>query len=66
MLAGRTGTRCNIGRPQVRWDSGVELAQEVLKSKRLTQKGVNVMSISSRIKNALAAITQSVQRMSDT
>ena len=66
MLAGRTGTRCNIGRPQVRWDSGVELAQEVLKSKRLTQKGGKVMSISSRIKNALVAITQSVQRMSDT
>ena len=63
MLAGRTGTRCNEGRPQVRWEHGISLAREVLNGRNTTQKGGNAMSISSRIKNALKSIAQSVQHV---
>jgi len=31
VLAGRTGTRCNVGRPQTRWEDGLKLATEVMK-----------------------------------
>ena len=39
MLSGRTGTRANIGRPQVRWQDGVELAKMLAPSVPLGNKG---------------------------
>ena len=52
-LAGRTGTRCNIGGPQPRWEHG--LAKQVLAGRNVTEKGNNAMAIGSRIRNAMGA-----------
>ena len=64
-LAGRTGTRCNIGRPQPRWESSVGLAKQVLASRNVTGKGNNSMSIGTRIRNALVSLTSLVQNRSN-
>ena len=53
VLAGRTGTRLNIGRPQVRWTDGLSVALEVVKVRQESLKGNNALSISSRIREAL-------------
>jgi len=53
VLAGRTGTRLNIGRPQVRWLDGVRVATSVCESRSVSKKGGNALSISSRIRESL-------------
>ena len=53
VLAGRTGTRLNIGRPQVRWCDGLCIAKHVLEGRQESQKGRNALSISVRIREAL-------------
>ena len=64
--AGRTGTRCNIGRPQTRWEQGVALAHEVMTSREdVSQKGKNAISLGSRIRNAILSITTAVQQTFD-
>ena len=58
LFAGRTGTRCNIGRPQVRWDTGIALARGFLDSRWGALVGRNTLSVSSRIRNAVAAVSE--------
>jgi len=53
VLAGRTGTRLNIGRPQVRWCDGLGVAKHVLEGRQESLKGSNALSISVRIREAL-------------
>ena len=52
--AGRTGTRANGGKPQQRWDSGICLAQAYLRSRWDGLRGGDALSVSSRIRNAIA------------
>ena len=52
---GRTGTRLNIGRPQMRWADGVTVAEEVLKGRSVSQNGGNALSISTAIREAVAS-----------
>ena len=53
VLAGRTGTRLIIGRPQVRWCDGLGVAKHVLEGRQESLKGSNALSISVRIREAL-------------
>ena len=61
-LAGRTGTRLNVGRSQPRWQEGISLAEEVLNNRNIALKGQNALTIGSRIRNALLHISSSAQR----
>ena len=61
-VAGRTGTRLNVGRPQPRWQEGIALAEEVLNNRNIGLKGQNALTIGSRIRNALLHISSSAQR----
>ena len=54
--AGRTGTRLNIGRPQVRWEDGVALAREVAKGRHQSESGGAPLTIGTRIRKALDAL----------
>ena len=56
VLAGRTGTRANGGRPQQRWDAGICLAQAFLRSRRGSLANSHALSVSSRIRNAIREI----------
>ena len=56
VLAGRTGTRANGGKPQQRWDDVIRLARAYLKSRRGALVNSNALSVSSRIRNAIAEI----------
>ena len=58
LLAGRTGTRAIGGKPQVRWDAGIALARSFLNSRSDTLIGSNALSVSSRIRAAVAEISQ--------
>ena len=60
IFAGRTATRLNIGRPQVRWQDGLNVAQSVLEARDLSEKGSNSLSVASRIREALIDISASV------
>ena len=52
LVAGRTGTRCNPGRPRFRWEEGVCLARELVKQDTSNSGGRNALSIGIRIRNA--------------
>jgi len=52
-VAGRTGTRLNIGQPQTRWEEGLALARSVMQSRESTLIGNKSLSIGSRIRNAM-------------
>ena len=43
--AGRTGTRCNIGRPQIRWQDGVNLAERVADSRTFSHCSSNALTV---------------------
>ena len=62
IFAGRTGTRCNIGRPQVRWEAGVTLARELIQSRGIASRGGNAISIGTRIRNTFAQLTSAAQQ----
>ena len=62
VTAGRTGTRCNIGRPQPRWESSVLLARSVLNSRKTSERGNNALTIGTRIRNAFAELSTAVQQ----
>jgi len=62
VLAGRTGTRLNIGRPQVRWQDGLSVAESVRKSRGVSIKGNNALSISSRIRESLNELRSSASQ----
>ena len=52
LTAGRTGTRCNIGRPQTRWEAGIALARGYVGSRKEHVRGSNRLSVGSRIRAA--------------
>ena len=62
LTAGRTGTRLNIGKPQARWDAGISLARVVLGSRSDSLSGSHSLSIGSRIRNAVAYVTEYLTR----
>ena len=63
VVAGRTGTRCNIGRPQMRWEDGLKLAREVMSSRATSLKGNNALTIGTRIRNAFLELSDTVQAL---
>ena len=58
LWAGQTGTRVQRGRPQVRWESGCELAKLVLSSRNNSLQGNRKLSVSSRIREALLQLRE--------
>ena len=60
VFAGRTGTRLNIGRPQVRWSDGLSVAASVCEGRAETQRGANSLSIATRIREALSVLREPV------
>ena len=62
LVAGRTGTRCNVGRPQTRWEEGVSLANEVASARAISLRGNNAVSIGTRIRNALIKLSTTAQQ----
>ena len=58
-VAGRTGTRLNIGQPQIRWEEGLALAKEVHHNTRdasLVDTCRSKISIGTRIREAVKAL----------
>ena len=60
MLAGRTDTRCNVGRSQPRWLEALNLALEIKKLRAMSLRGNNAVSIGTRIRNLVARVVQQV------
>ena len=58
VLAGRTGTRANGGKPQQRWEAGICLARAFLRSRQVSRCNTNALSVSSRIRNAVSEVYQ--------
>ena len=58
LLAGRTGTWAIGGKPEFRWDSAIALARSLLNSRNHALIGSNALSVSSRIRAAVAEISQ--------
>ena len=52
LVAGRTGTRLNRGRPQPRWMPGIILAKAVLSERKQTLGGRSFLAINTVIDNA--------------
>ena len=48
----------NIGRPQPRWDSGVQIAKAVLETRVMSEQGGNALSIGTIVRNAVIAARQ--------
>ena len=63
IFSGRTGTRLNIGRAQVRWIDGVRVAETVVESRSTSVKGSNALSISSRIRESIKELRDSVAQI---
>jgi len=55
LIAGRSGTRLNIGRPQQRWEQGVALARQCLAERTAHTIGNNSLSIGSIVRSAIVA-----------
>ena len=53
---GRTGTRLNVGRPQVQWSDELSVAVSASSSRSESQRGGNSLSIGARIREAIAAL----------
>ena len=60
VFAGRTGTRLNVGHPQVRWSDGLSVAASVCEGRSESQRGANSLSIATRIREAVSALRESV------
>ena len=58
VLAGRTGTRTDDGKPQPRWEAGIELARAYVQSRGTCQRNKNAISVSSRIREAVSYIKE--------
>ena len=58
LQAGRTGTRLNIGRPQPRWEAGVDLARSFLAGRGHHLRGGNSLSVGSRIRSAALRLAE--------
>ena len=53
IFRGRTGTRLNIGRPQVRWADGLSVARLLLEGRQSSLDGNNALSVGSAIREAI-------------
>ena len=53
VFGGRSGTRVNNGRPQVRWADGVAVAKQVSQGRSLTLRGNNAVTIGTLIREAV-------------
>ena len=60
LIAGRSGTRLNIGRPQQRWEQGVALARQYLAQRTAHTIGNNSLSIGSIVRSAIVAAREYV------
>ena len=52
LFSGRTGTRLNIGRPQVRWQDGCTIARTTKEARAISSRGQNARTIGTIIKEA--------------
>ena len=52
LWAGRTGTRANAGKPQPRWEAGIDLARSLQNTRSVSAHGGSGISIGSRIRSA--------------
>ena len=57
-FAGRTGSRSQGGRPQPRWEEGIELARVVKDQRSIHVRGSNSLSIGSRVRAALLSLRE--------
>ena len=64
VFAGRTGTRLNIGRPQVRWSDGLDVARSLCEIRSESVKGSNALSIGTRIREALSGLRDTALMLS--
>ena len=55
-IAGRTGTRLNIGQPQTRWEEGLALAKTVSSTRDTSFVGNSSLSIGTRIREAMSTL----------
>ena len=55
LVAGRTGTRLNNGRPQTRWEERLVVAKAVLEGRSLAERGSNALSIGTIVREAVTA-----------
>ena len=60
LFAGNTGTRLNIGRPQVRWAHGVANANAALNARPCQSRGSNSLSLSTRLREAISFVRNSI------
>ena len=58
LFAGRTGSRSQGGRPQPRWEEGIELARAVKDQRSIHVRGSNSLSIGSRVRAALLSLRE--------
>ena len=56
ILRGRTGTRLNISRPQPRWEESVQVVQQSLQGRTLSERGSNARTIGTIIREAVQAV----------
>ena len=65
LFAGRTGTRLNVGRPQVRWEDGVRNAEAVIEANPIALHGRSVRTIGTIIHEAMQAMRAEAQPISN-
>ena len=56
LLAGRTGTRLNIGRPQTRWEAGYETSVQMLGHRTSNERSSNMLSVGTIFREARAVL----------
>ena len=61
IFRGRTGTRLNIGRPQVRWADGLSVARLLLEGRQSSLDGNNALSVGSAIREAITTARNYVE-----
>jgi hypothetical protein len=62
LTAGRTGTRLNVGRPQVRWEDGFNTARILLDSRVASVQGNNMLSISTIFRETFSTVRNSLRQ----
>ena len=62
VAARRTGTRLNIGRPQVRWQDGCIIARGTHEARAISPRGQNARTVGSIVKEASDAARAFVNR----
>ena len=62
LFSGRTGTRLNIGRPQVRWQDGCAIARSTQQARTTALRGQNARTVGTIIKEVFDAARAFVNR----